>query len=316
MSPDGRSRLRARRRRYAAAVAFSRPAVGPLGWGWIISVLFLLFYPFAYGGDVSIWKEMLPYGLHAVMWMGLVWSLWPLARGRRGAQWMLLALLVLAGGLSEVLQGCFRRTPEWIDWGMDTLGAVLGFLWGVGCKKTAWGLAGAFWAGLLACIMVPMAQEWQDFPLMADGASQWSRYRWERNGVRVRFPANCIRAVCDKAQPAEYPGMFRSPVCHDWTGSRGLELEIYWPWRNDGSGILGVRIDDRSGNPPYDDRWQTEVEVTNGWNSLVLTHSWLQTPGGRQMDSRNIHTWGVFVISAPKTNWFSLRKARLLVGAP
>ena len=107
--------------------------------------------------------------------------------------------------------------------------------------------------------------------------------------------------------------MFRLPLCHDWTGSRGMEMEIYWPRSNGGDGILGVRIDDRGGNPPYDERWQTDVRVTNGWNTLVLEKDWLRTPGGREMDAGKIRTWGVFVISSPKTNFFGMRGARLLM---
>ena len=182
--------------------------------------------------------------------------------------------------------------------------------------KPAVGLAAGFAAALLACIGIPMAEEWQAFPVLADGAGRWSHYRWERNGIKLRFPGSSIRAVRDKGVSSDYPGMFRSPVCGDWTGSRGMVLELFWPRRNGGTGILGVRVDDRSGNSPYDDRWQTEVEVTNGWNTLVLEQSWLQTPGGRRMDGRDIRTWGVFVISSPKTNWFSLRTARLLVDPP
>ena len=81
MSLDGRAGP-ADRRRIAAAVAFSRPSVGPLGWGWLLFVLFLLFYPFSVSGDVSVWKDILPYAIHVGMWAGLAWSFWPLARGR------------------------------------------------------------------------------------------------------------------------------------------------------------------------------------------------------------------------------------------
>lgn len=228
----------------------------------------------------------------------------------------MFALLVVAGGVSEVVQGFVGRTPEWLDWGMDTLGAVMAFLYGSGGRKTGLGMAVASATVLLACIGFRAVEEWRAFPVLADGTSRWSRYRWERNGVKLRSGKTCLRAIRDRNGKTEYPGMFRLPLCRDWRGSRGMELEIYWPRRNGGEGVLGVRIDDRSGNPPYNDRWQAEVRVTNGWNTIVLDQSWLQTPGGRWMDGHGIRTWGVFVISSPKTNWFSLREARLLFGPP
>lgn len=313
MSPESRQAGTDRRRRIAAAVAFSRPDVGVLGCGWICLVVFLLFYPFPSGGDAAAWKEFLPYGIHAGMWAGLVWSLWPLARGRRRGQWVLLALLVVAGGASEVVQGFVGRTPEWLDWGMDTLGAAMAFLCGRGWRKTGIGLAAALGAVLLAFIGFRAAEELRAFPVLADGTSRWSRYRWERNGVKLRSGKNRLRAVRNRDGTVEYPGMFRLPLRRDWRESRGMEMEIFWPRSNGGPGILGVRVDDRDGNPPYNDRWQTEVAVTNGWNTIVLDRDWLVTPGGREMEKRKIRTWGVFFVSAPKTNSFGLARARLLV---
>lgn len=302
-------------RRLPAEAAFwrQRQRVGWAGWGYVGLVLFLLFYPFGSDGDPAIWKEILPYGIHAGMWAGLVWSLWPLAKGRREGQWILFGLLVLAGGLSEIVQGWVGRTPEWRDWGMDTLGASVAFLYGRGWRKSGVGLGVAVAAMLLAVVGFRWNEEWQAHPVLADSSQRWSRYRWERNGVRLRRGKRFFRVVRDTEKPGAYPGIFRLPLRHDWTGSRGMELEIFWPKRNGGPGILGIRVDDRNGNPPYDDRWQTEVDVTNGWNVLVLDRDWLITPGGREMDRQGIRTWGVFVVDSPKTNYFGLAKARLLV---
>lgn len=312
MSPDGRTTSGERRRRFAAAVAFARPAVGPLGWGWVLFVLFLLFYPFKVGGNPALWKEILPYGIHAGMWGGLVWSLWPLAKGKRGGQWLLFGLLVLAGGLSEIVQGWVGRTPEWRDWGMDTLGATVVFLYGRGWCKSGVALGLGVAGMLLAIAGFRWSEEWRAYPVLADCTQRWSRYRWERNGVRLWYGKRFFRAIREPDHSDAYPGIFRLPLRHDWSRSRGMELEVFWPRRNGGAGVLGVRVDDRDGNPSYGDRWQAEVAVTNGWNHIVLDRDWLVTPGGRQMDARRIRTWGVFFVSSPKTNYFGLAGANLL----
>ena len=307
---------RPRTRRLLAETAFWRPRkrVGVFGWTYIGFVLFLLFYPFKVVGDPALWKEILPYGLHAVMWAGLVWSLWPLANGRRGGQWVLFGSLVVAGGLSEILQGWVGRTPEWRDWGMDTLGAAVAFLYGRGWHKSGLGLGVGVAGILLAIAGCRWIEEWHAHPVLADCSLRWSRYRWERNGVRLRCGKRFFRAIRDPDRAnAAYPGIFRVPLRHDWSGSRGMELEIFWPKSNGGDGVLGIRVDDREDNPPYGDRWQAEVSVTNGWNDIVLDRDWLITPGGREMDVRRIRTWGVFFVSSPKTNYFGLAEARLLV---
>ena len=301
------------RRRFAAAFAFSRPVVGPLGWGWVFLVLVLLFYPFKVGGNPALWKEILPYGIHAGMWVGLVWSLWPLAKGQRGGQWLLFGVLVAAGGLSEIAQGSVGRTPEWADWGMDTLGATVAFLCGRGWRKTGVGLGLVATGVLIAIAGARRGEEWHAHPVLADCSQRWSRYRWERNGVRMGRGKRFFRVIRDAENAEAYPGVFRFPLRRDWSGSRGMELEIRWPRSNGGAGVLGVRVDDRDDNPPYNDRWQAEVAVTNGWNTIVLDRDWLVTPGGRVMDKRKIRTWGVFFVSCPKTNSFGLARARLLV---
>lgn len=301
-------------RRLLVEAAFWRPreGVGVFGWAYIGFVLFLLFYPFKVGGDPALWKEILPYGIHAGMWMGLVWSLWPLAKGRRSGQWLLFGLLVLAGGLSEIVQGLIGRTPEWRDWGMDTLGAMVAFLCGRGWRKSGVAL-GLGVAGMLFAIAgFRWSEEWHAYPVLADSTQRWSRYRWERNGVRLWYGKRFFRAVREPDHAEAYPGIFRLPLRHDWSGSRGMELEVFWPRRNGTAGVLGIRVDDRDGNPPYDDRWQAEVPVTNGWNTILLDHDWLVTPGGRRMDVRHIRSWGVFFVSSPKTNYFGLARARLL----
>lgn len=301
-------------RRLLAGAAFWRPRerVGFLGWGYVGLVLFLLFYPFEGNGDPKLWKELLPYGIHAGMWAGLVWSLWPLARGRRGGQWLLFGLLVLAGGLSEVVQGLVGRTPEWRDWGMDTLGATSAFLYGRGWHKMGLGLGLGVAGMLLAIASFHWSEEWRAHPVLADCTQRWNRYRWERNGVKLRPGKRFFRAIRNPDHGDAYPGIFRLPLRHDWSGSRGMELEVFWPRSNGRTGILGIRVDDRHDNPPYNDRWQAEVPVTNGWNTIVLDEGWLVTPGGREMDAKHIRTWGVFIVSSPATNYFGLARARLL----
>lgn len=316
MSLDGQTTLNERRRRLAAAFAFSRHAVGPMGWVWVFLVLFLLFYPFSHTGSAPLWKAILPYGLHACMWAGLVWSFWPLACVRRGGRGLLFILLVAAGGLSELVQGGIGRTPEWLDWGMDALGAGMASLYACGWRKTGLALAAALGGGLIAVLAFRMAEEWHAYPVLADASNRWSRYRWECNGVRLRAGKKHLRAVCNRGDSVPWPGIFRAPLRRDWSGTDGLVLEIHWPSKNGGCGMLGVRIDDRPDNPPYNDRWQMEVPVTNGWNTLILSDSWLRTPSGREMEDSHIRSWGVFVVSAPKTNWFTLRTARLITTPP
>jgi hypothetical protein len=85
---------------------------------------------------------------------------------------------------------------------------------------------------------------------------------------------------------------------------------VFWPGPDPGT--LAVRIDDQPGSPPYADRFQHEFTVTQGWNRVHVPRAgWERKSGGRPMDVAKIHSWGVFLVSAPTFDYFLLDAVQL-----
>lgn len=182
---------------------------------------------------------------------------------------------------------------------------------GLGWRKTAifsglcvfWGLVGVVWAF--------QRLEIRNFPVLSDVEKPWSRYRWVLNGTKLEKSGEFYEISRREDAEETYPGLFRYPLVKNWSQSKEMELWIYWPAENGEKGVIGVRVDDREGNPPYAERFQAEIGVREGWNRVILSEKWLKTPSGGSLNTQNITKWGIFIISSPKTNYFGLGQVRL-----
>lgn len=76
------------------------------------------------GLDLKFWIGK---GLHFSVYAGLAILTW-LLPFRVEVRWILVALLVFHGGLTEYLQQFVQRGSSWADWGRDTCGVALGLL--------------------------------------------------------------------------------------------------------------------------------------------------------------------------------------------
>jgi len=65
---------------------------------------------------------------HFMAYLGLMaWF----AAALPGRKWLarIMVVLIIMGGLLEILQGFTGRDPEWLDWFRDSSGVVLGATW-------------------------------------------------------------------------------------------------------------------------------------------------------------------------------------------
>ena len=253
--------------------------------------------------------------VHVVLFAGLAW-LWRrnLTAGARG--WALWGGLALFSAAVEWLQPHLGRSAEWSDWlyGMSAAVCICGNWEGVSRVRMRLG-------GVVALAVLPWAweggmvqMERQAFPVVADPGAVWARRGWALNGVRLSAIPGTTFAVESDASSAQvsvsYPGLFRTSACPDWNAALALRTKIFWPGSE--GALFAIRVDDRSGNPPYADRFQREFSVTTGWNSVYIPIAELgQTPSGRPLDLTSIRQWGVFLVSAGPLDYFLLDVVRL-----
>lgn len=93
--------------------------------------------------------------------------------------------------------------------------------------------------------------------------------------------------------PAEYPGLKFVGLKGQWKGARYLLLDIFNPTGKDLT--MTIRIDDRPGHPPYEDRVNHRVVLKPGQNTVVLDLAKLRTSGtDRALEPKNVHRFLLF----------------------
>ena len=248
---------------------------------------------------------------HVLTSAGLAWVVGrALAPAHRG--WLLWIGVAAFFAAMEVLQPFVGRSAEWTD-GLYGAG-------GAACVCAGWhGRPGVRWTSVLALALFPPVWEaacWQmearAFPILAQPGARWAGRRWTLNGVDLATSERGgirLQPVED-APPNVYPGLFRVPVRRDWRGVRSMEARVYWPQAL--PAVLALRVDDLPGNPPYAERVQKEVAVTQGWNVVRLSAEEIgRTPGGRPLRLDQIRQWGVFLVSGRPFDYFEVGIVRL-----
>lgn len=268
---------------------------------WLISVAVItpLVVPIPHSDDNPLWR-MASGTSHVILFAVLAWQLGQCAPARlRG--WKLWFGLAILAGLIEMWQLKIGRSAEWSDWCYGLLGAT-------GAISTTKLHSKLRISVLLGLALIPplwigtlLAQEVRAFPVLLDPQSIWAKQGWTQQDGRVRaldFSKFCFSADLSREE-VEYPGLFR-PVAHgDWRGVTALRGSIYWP--NAMPTICAIRVDDQRGNPPYADRFQREMAITQGWNQIVIPSAELRmTPSGRALQMEHIQQWGIFLISPPQ----------------
>ena len=284
-------------------------------WAWALgasaAVLILLIIPWVpqWGGRYAVG---LGRSAHVLLFAGLAW-LWGqvLSNTNRGGKaWGVW--VIVAGGV-EWIQSITGRSPSVLDWLLGASGA--GYV--CGSWRIRPGVIRA--VGLILLAMAPPAWEWgmvrmevKAFPVLARPGAIWAQRSWERNGVAVSHEGRTHFRIekADTALPNTYPGLFRKPARQDWRGVKQLTTDVYWPGPE--SAVLVVRVDDRPGNPPYWDRFQREMNITQGWNRIWIPAAELAaTSGGRPMNLQRISLWGVFLVGTESFDYVLLGPVEL-----
>jgi len=255
--------------------------------------------------------------VHVLLFAGLAraaGSVWP-ERISRGFLWLGLALLA---AVVETIQPLVGRSAGWADWLYGAGGAA--------CLCGGWPLRPGTrrrWVALGALALFPPVweaamwhQEIRAFPVLAQSGAWWARRSWTLNGVDLSVDSHrrfkvAGRAAPDDGAPSPYPGVFRRGVHRDWRGVESLRTAVFWPKTE--PAVFAVRVDDRPGNPPYAERFQKELLITQGWNVVEIPAAEFgRSAGGRPLNLENVCQWGVFLVSNVPLDYFLLEPVHLV----
>ena len=138
----------------------------------------------------------------------------------------------------------------------------------------------------------------RQFPTLASFESRRELGRWQVNAceitrVRNHATAGEFALRVDVPRAVEYPGIFLQEALGNWTSMVELRADIYLA--SEHKRQLSLRIDDRYGFPPFEDRFQTQFVLKPGMNTVVVAKAELTTPRHRHLDLDNIVRLGFYL---------------------
>jgi len=242
------------------------------------------------------------------------------------AKRILIALLcVLVFSITvEFLQPYVGRDASWYDGWYTGLGAlvfvccVMGHL---SMKRNAWMLSGLFLCVSalipLSCLLIDEYRIKSSFPLLAGFEHVHELTRWSTNSCRlIRTKQHASQGeyagqIVVDDNPGNYPGVFLDRLVADWEHSVAVSFDACWSGRK--SVKLWIRLDDVVYMPPYSQRFQVMVVLTQGMNHIqIKRNEYEKTSGGRMMDLSKVTRFGLFFDEAAPSDTLYIDNVRLM----
>ncbi|GAB6112267.1 hypothetical protein [Desulfomicrobium salsuginis] len=236
-----------------------------------------------------------------------------------------LGLALALGGLIETIQPHFGRTASWQDMAVDALGGLAGLLFlppvGSGLPSVARkALKTATAAGLAWFVVFEPFLTHQDelrahrqFPLLCDFESRLEADRWTRGEIVRSEARHGDASLRVRLDAGPYPGTALVRSLGDWRGYACLSLSVFNP--DPEPLVLTVSVRDRDHarrGGKYEDRYNGEFEVRQGWNDLNIPVEAIRTaPRDRVMGLDSLESVVVFASHLPKPRVIYLDYIRL-----
>lgn len=245
------------------------------------------------------------------------------ARPRIMSEALLLVLLV--GGLTELIQASIGREATWQDLGNDLVGGLVGFFFFSAAKKN-WSrlslkliqlpiLVLVFWSVFPSVkVIVDDLVSWSQFPLLSGFETPLEATRWSGSAKRnlshqVYFTGRASLRVGLNTQ--RYSGIGLKDFPRDWEGYSAVSLQVFNP--DSEAFQLHLRIHDHAHNNVYSDRYNTSFDIRPGWNQLqVSLADVFEAPKDRQFDLTRVAGLGVFVGKLKRPRIIYLDDVRLI----
>ena len=227
-------------------------------------------------------------------------------RGRSRYAYAALVSAVVAVGI-EIIQPVFSRTTNWLDAASSLLGTASGvlgaFVWQQG-RKIRWRVTHLV-TTLLLCTWVfwPVLEQvhalrWRavHFPILGDFEDEIEAELWgpatNANGALTRLTSSSGWATRGKqslrieTRTGTWAGISFRAGGRDWDDFKRLAFDVL----NPGAPFqLNIRIDDTLETPPYAERFNSRVAVSEGYNSIVFDLADIRRgPRDRELNTKHV----------------------------
>jgi hypothetical protein len=241
--------------------------------------------------------------------------------------WFILAICLLLGIITELIQVKFDRTPDFGDLGRDVLGGFLAIYF---CASNRFQISKKFLKisqiiliFLFLFALYPLTRSLADellshiqFPLLSDFETPFEKYRWDPyaeigiDKTVARTGNNSLKLILNTDN---FTGAFLKFFPSNWKGFISLNFSIYNPEQD--SLMITCRINDShhwKRDYQYSDRFNKKYYLKNGWNDISISlENIKKAPKSRFMDLAKIDLIGIFAVRLAKPRIIYIDNVRL-----
>jgi VanZ family protein len=238
---------------------------------------------------------------------------------------IILSVVLLLGGIIEVIQPYFGRTARWRDLGIDAAGGLLGIMFlapgrrSLGRVHLVCGQI-AVVAMAVVAFYGPVVTIWdirqasRQFPVLSDFESRLEARRWSSGEIDkgIARHGECSLRVLLTMRLNSGTTLKRS--FGDWRGYSTFAFSLYNPDPQPLPITVSIRDEEhfRRGGE-YHDRFNHVYTMEQGWNDVDIPIADIENaPAARKMELDHLSEVVIFTVDAPAPRLMYLDYVRLI----
>lgn len=238
---------------------------------------------------------------------------------------LIMSVVLLVGGIIELIQPYFGRTASLRDLGIDLLGALLGVMFLVPTRRSL--RRGVLVGGQVAVAAIAvtvfygpvvtlwdMGQASRQFPVLGDFETCLETRRWSSGEIDKRIARHGERSLRVSLGTGKYAGTTLERSFGDWRGYSTFAFSIYN--RDPDPLVITVSIRDeehfRRGGE-YHDRFNRVFTIEQGWNDVSIPIADIENaPAARRLELDHLSEVVIFTVDLPAPRVMYLDYVRLI----
>ena len=270
---------------------------------------------------------------HLIFFALLAWQLHGIFRSMREPPlqpiFLVMLILIAAGGIIELAQPYFGRGASWRDLGIDILGGVLGIVYLAPPHYRK--LRHPIWVGMQIVVIAmvilvfhgPVATLWdmgvalRQFPVLSDFETRMEAKRWSRGVIAkgiARHGTHALEVDLGLEPDKKYHGTTLRRSFGNWRGYTTFAFSLFIP--DDHPLTITVSIRDREHfdrGGEYHDRFNRRFDIRPGWNDVAIPIADIQNaPSERKLELDDLSEVVIFTVDPPAPRRMYLDYVRLI----
>jgi VanZ family protein len=238
---------------------------------------------------------------------------------------LIMFVVLLVGGIIELIQPHFGRTASLRDLGIDLLGGLLGIMFLEPARRSLRRGPLAFGQIAVAAMTVtvfygPVVTLWdmrqasRQFPVLGDFETSLETMRWSSGEIDKRIARHGESSLRVSLETGKYSGTTLERSFGDWRGYSTFAFSIYNP--DPGPLVITVSIRDeehfRRGGE-YHDRFNRVFTIEQGWNDVYIPIADIENaPSARRLELNHLSEVVIFTVDPPAPRVMYLDYVRLI----